>query len=355
MLTSGAKLNLGNIKGADGTNGKDGTNGSDGKDGIGITKTTINSVGELVIQYSDGTSANLGTVVGADGKNGKDGTNGTDGKNGKDGTNGKDAIGVAKSEINADGELVVTYSDGTSTNLGVVIGKDGENGADGINGKDGKDGANGADGQDGKDGIGISDVVINSNGELELTFSDLSNINLGCIVGKDGQDGKDGTNCKNVVDGKDGANGTDGKDGVGISNVSVSDAGVLTVELTNGTNLELGNIKGADGIGITKSEVNSDGELVLTYTNGQSTNLGKVAGKAAFKSFVVVKIICEILAVPVISFFSNISDSNSRVASSKASFVFASTVIAPRTPFVTIIFLLRYTNLWQAFRLCLQV
>ena len=29
----------------------------------------------------------------------------------KDGTNGKDGIGVTKSEINSDGELVITYSD----------------------------------------------------------------------------------------------------------------------------------------------------------------------------------------------------------------------------------------------------
>ena len=46
--------------GADGKDGTNGTNGADGKDGIGITETTVNSVGELVIKYSDGTSTNLG-------------------------------------------------------------------------------------------------------------------------------------------------------------------------------------------------------------------------------------------------------------------------------------------------------
>lgn len=44
-----------------------------GADGIGITSTEINENGELVITYSDGTVANLGVVVGADGKDGKDG------------------------------------------------------------------------------------------------------------------------------------------------------------------------------------------------------------------------------------------------------------------------------------------
>lgn len=58
--------------GTNGTNGIDGTNGKDGKDGIGITNTEINASGELTLTYSNGTSANLGKVVGADGKDGAD-------------------------------------------------------------------------------------------------------------------------------------------------------------------------------------------------------------------------------------------------------------------------------------------
>lgn len=55
---------------------------------------------------------------------------------------------------------------------------------------------------------------------------------------------------------------------MGIQNVDVSADGALTVTLTNGTVLNLGNIKGADGLGITKAEINTSGELVLTYSNG---------------------------------------------------------------------------------------
>lgn len=50
-------------KPSQGTNGIDGTNG---KDGIGITNAEINTSGELTLTYSNGTSANLGKVVGAD-------------------------------------------------------------------------------------------------------------------------------------------------------------------------------------------------------------------------------------------------------------------------------------------------
>lgn len=66
-------------------------------------------------------------VQGEKGQNGKDGTNGT---NGIDGTNGKDGIGITNAEINTSGELTLTYSNGTSANLGKVVGADGKDGAD---------------------------------------------------------------------------------------------------------------------------------------------------------------------------------------------------------------------------------
>lgn len=65
--------------GTNGVNGIDGINGIDGKDGIGITNAEINTSGELILIYSNGTSANLGKVVGADGKDGADLSNEVDG------------------------------------------------------------------------------------------------------------------------------------------------------------------------------------------------------------------------------------------------------------------------------------
>ena len=52
--------------------------------------------------------------------------------------------GIVNAEINEDGELIITYQDGTKQNLGVVVGKDGADGKDGEDGKDGKDGQNGS-------------------------------------------------------------------------------------------------------------------------------------------------------------------------------------------------------------------
>lgn len=56
---------------------------------------------------------------------------------------------------------------------------------------------NGKDGEPGKDGRGVKDLLIDRNGELIATMDDGSTKNLGPIVGKDGapgQPGKDGFN-----------------------------------------------------------------------------------------------------------------------------------------------------------------
>ena len=313
-LLDGTDVNVSNVSnskgkdGKNGTNGKNGKNGANGKDGRSITLASVNSEGQLVITYFDGSSVNLDKLVGI---------NGIDGK---DGTDGKDGVGINTVNITGDGKLNITLTNGTTLNLGTIKGEKGdkgdtgvqgekgdkgdtgEQGIQGVAGKDGKDGINGingTDGVDGKDGVGIANILINTSGELELTFSDGQQINLGNVKGSKGdkgekgdtgeqgiqgiagKDGKDGINGTNGVDGKDGTNGkdgTDGQDGVGIANVTVSNEGALSVTLTNGTVLDLGNIKGANGIGISKSEVNASGELVLTYTDGTVKNLGNVVG-----------------------------------------------------------------------------
>ena len=55
----------------------------------------------------------------------------------------------------------------------------------------------------------ITGAAVNENGELIITYNDGSEQNLGVVVGKDGADGKDGAPGKDGVDGKDGASATD--------------------------------------------------------------------------------------------------------------------------------------------------
>lgn len=62
-----------------GAKGDPGVKGDPGTDGRGITSTEINESGELVLTYSDGSTANVGAVVGAKGDKGDTGATGADG------------------------------------------------------------------------------------------------------------------------------------------------------------------------------------------------------------------------------------------------------------------------------------
>ena len=262
-LSTGEPINCGKVVGSDGqdgTSGAPGQPGQPGEPGRGVHQVEINAEGKLVITYTDGTSSTLDKVVGENGQNGADGTNGTD---------GKDGVGIQNITINDNGELVITLTNETELNLGNVMGANGQDGADG------------QDGQDGKDGDSISGATINENGELVLNFTSGKQITVGNVVGADGQNGADG------------ADGTDGKDGVGVQNVVINESGELVITLTNQTELNLGNVMGADGNdgadgqdgqdgkdgdSISGATINENGELVLTFVSGKQITVGNVVG-----------------------------------------------------------------------------
>ena len=94
-------------------------------------------------------------------------------------------VNIKTASFNDEGQLLLTMSDNTVLNLGRAVGL---NGSDGKNGTNGKDGVNGKDGKDGKDGIGISDAKI-ENGEFILKFTNGETVNLGGITGMRGEKG----------------------------------------------------------------------------------------------------------------------------------------------------------------------
>ncbi|MGV0362617.1 ExeM/NucH family extracellular endonuclease [Corynebacterium minutissimum] len=144
-------------------------------DARGIKSVTINDEGHLIITYTDGTTEDAGKVVGKDGQDGKDGDkgepgqdgkDGTDGEDGPDGNDGEDGRGIKSVTTNDKGEVVVTYTDGTSEILGTLAGSKGDQGAPG------RDGTDGQNGKDGKDGRGIKSVTTDANGNLVVTYTD---------------------------------------------------------------------------------------------------------------------------------------------------------------------------------------
>jgi hypothetical protein len=86
---------------------------------------------------------------------GEPGEKGADGRDGRDGTDGNDGRGVKDLLIDRAGELIATMDDGTTKNLGPIVGKDG------------------APGKDGRDGFSLDDFdcrVLDDDRTLELSF-----------------------------------------------------------------------------------------------------------------------------------------------------------------------------------------
>lgn len=80
------------------------------------------------------------------------GEKGEKGDRGEQGEPGRDGVGNAGALIDRSGVLVLTLTDGTTRDLGVVVGKDG------VDGKDGEQGPPGVDGKDGDDGLGWDEM-----------------------------------------------------------------------------------------------------------------------------------------------------------------------------------------------------
>lgn len=90
------------------------------------------------------------------------------------GADGEDGVGVSKAELNSNGELVLTYTDGKADNVGKVVGEDGakgDKGDKGDTGETGPQGEKGADGKDGADGFSpsISVTEVDTGYKLSIT------------------------------------------------------------------------------------------------------------------------------------------------------------------------------------------
>lgn len=170
----------------------------------GITESVANGVHTYTVTFGDNSTRAFTVQDGADGPQGIPGTDGKDGAPGADGAPGKDGTdgrGINAAWVNDNGELQLEYSDGEEDNLGSVKGPRGAKGAKGDIGAQGPAGA---------DGVGITDVQITEDGELQITYTDGTTVLLGEVVGPKGDTGAAG---KDGVNGNDGAKGDKGDKG----------------------------------------------------------------------------------------------------------------------------------------------
>lgn len=119
-----------------------------------VVSASVNGNGELILTYSDGTTQNVGVVKGEDGKDGETGI-------GVDGNNGTRIVKVEKTKTEG---LVDTYtitmSDGSTFDFQVTNGADGAKGADGAAGEKGDKGDKGDKGETAAKEGGCSGSII---------------------------------------------------------------------------------------------------------------------------------------------------------------------------------------------------
>jgi hypothetical protein len=181
-------------RGADGKDGRDGIDGKDGKDAdlgliaalrseIDALRTELKAMRETKDAAPEVIRAAVAEAVALipvpkDGRDGKDGRTITP----EDvagliavevnrsialipkAIDGRDGISIASAHIDAEGQLVLGFSDGTHRSLGIVKGQDGRDGQPGVPGRWGEKGA------DGLDGLGFDDFDVQHDGERGFTF-----------------------------------------------------------------------------------------------------------------------------------------------------------------------------------------
>ena len=173
--------------GKDGTDGLTPTIGENGNWWIGDTDTGVKAAASDGRDGADGKDG----VDGKDGANGKDGIDGKDGVDGKDGTDGAQGAPGLTPSIGGNGNWWLGNTDTGVRAAGTTgaTGAAGATGATGATGAAGRNGTDGKDGKDGKDGVGIREVSLNDSGELIVTLTDGTETNLGKITGEDGAPG----------------------------------------------------------------------------------------------------------------------------------------------------------------------
>ena len=167
--------------GADGKDGADGTNGVDGRtpqlkigddnlwyvsydNGQNWESLNVKATGEMGATGAQGEKGDKGDQ----GEQGIQGVQGEKGDKGDQGAQGIQGVQGEKGDAGADG---ASGQNGTN----------GINGKNGVNGQDGQNGQDGKDGQDGTAGRGIDNAMIDNDGYLILTMTDGTTINAGLV------------------------------------------------------------------------------------------------------------------------------------------------------------------------------
>ncbi len=161
------------------------------------------------------------------------------------GDTGDTGVGVKSVVIDENGNLIITLTDDSVLDLGKVTGEKGDA------------------------GIGVKSVTVDEDGNLIITLTDDTVHNAGKVIGDKGEQGDKGDK------------GDKGDTGVGVKSVTIDEDGNLIITLTDDSVLDLGKVtgeKGDTGIGVKSVSIDEDGNLIITLTDNTVHNAGKVIG-----------------------------------------------------------------------------
>lgn len=190
---------------------------------------------------------------------------------GQDGDSGTDGVGISTINVSTNGELTVTLTNETVLELGNIKGPQGEPGEQGIQGEKGDSGEQGPQGETGNDGesVMITDVVENTEDDGYST-----------ITFSDGNT----VNIKNGSKGSQGEPGENGQDGTSVTIDSVTesdeDGGKNIVAFSNGMTIAIKNgTKGTQGDKGDKGDTGDAGKdgtsITITSTIESTEDSGK--------------------------------------------------------------------------------
>ena len=240
-----------------------------------IVKAEVNDQGELIVTFDNGKTENLGVVKGDKGETGTQGPKGDTGTQGPKGDTGAQGPKGDKGDTGAQGpkgDKGETGAQGPKGDTGDrgPKGDKGETGAQGPKGDKGETGAQGPKGDKGDTGAQGPKGETGAQGPK----GDKGETGAQGPKGDTGAAGKDGAKGDK---GDTGAQGPKGETGAAGKNGEDGAKGEQGEPGTDGQNGRDGK-NGTDGRGIAEATVNEDGELVITFTDGAPQNLGRVTG-----------------------------------------------------------------------------
>ena len=159
--------------GAKGDKGDTGAQGDDGNGIVSIEKTSSDGLEDTyTITFTDGSTTTFVVTNGAQGEKGDTGDKGDKGDKGYTGAKGDDGNGIVSIEKTSSNGLVdtytITYTDGSKTTFVVTNGAQGEKGDTGAT------------------GVGIAAMHIDGSGNLIVTYTNGTTQNLGKVSGTNG-------------------------------------------------------------------------------------------------------------------------------------------------------------------------